>query len=42
MKRRIVQSVDSRVRHYGVAAIGITGGVLVMVILLLTQYLGAR
>ena len=32
----------ARVRHLGVAAIGITGGILVMVMLALTQYLGVR
>ncbi len=41
-RRRWSQGLDARVRNLGVAAIGVTGGVLVMVMLLLTQYLGVR
>ncbi len=41
-RRRWSHSLDSRVRNLGVAAIGVTGGVLVMVMLALTQYLGVR
>ncbi len=42
LKRRWSHSYDSRVRNLGVAAIGVTGGILVMVMLVLTQYLGVR
>lgn len=41
-RRRWSHSPDSRVLNLGVAAIGVTGGVLVMVMLALTQYLGVR
>lgn len=42
LRRRWSHSLDAKVRSLGVAAIGVTGGVLVMVMLLLTQYLGVR
>ncbi len=38
----MLHGLDAKVRHVGIAAIGITGGVLVMVMLALTQYLGVR
>ncbi|MEO1190302.1 MAG: hypothetical protein AAFY02_00985 [Pseudomonadota bacterium] len=41
-RKRSLQSDDAQVRTLGVAAIGITGGILVMVMLALTQYLGVR
>jgi len=41
-KRRLSQSIDAKVRHFGVAAIGITGCVLVVAIILLSQCSGVH